>query len=58
MRRLRDYILVAITGDRGKSFPGVQCGCGFRETRRLDQRTFLYLLLRKLESEGPKIFTE
>lgn len=42
--------------DRGKSVPGVQCGCGFRETQRLGWETSLYLLLRKLESEGPKKF--
>jgi hypothetical protein len=42
--------------DRGKSVPGAQCGCGFRETQGLGWGTSLYLLLRKLESEGPKKF--
>jgi hypothetical protein len=34
-----------------------EAGCsGFRETRRLGWRTSPYLLLRKLEGEGPKNF--
>jgi hypothetical protein len=42
--------------DRGKSVPGVQCGCGFCETQGSGWGNSLYLLLRKLESEGPKKF--
>lgn len=42
--------------NRGKSVPGAQCGCGFRETQGLGWGTSLYLLLRKLESEGSKKF--
>jgi hypothetical protein len=42
--------------DRGKSVPGAQYDCGFRETQRLGWESSLYLLLRKLESEGPKKF--
>lgn len=41
---------------RGKSVPGALCGCGFRETQGSGWGNSLYLLLRKLESEGPKKF--
>jgi hypothetical protein len=47
---------VSITTGGDRSVPGAQCRCRSPEMRRLGWGTSPYLLLSKLEGEGPKNF--